>query len=92
MNRIIIAAGVAILTITLTFAQERHSDGDKALVRRVFIDILSQGKFETASEIFAKDFVKDWQREDLQEKYRGMFSWYLQQKIEVIQAGKVREV
>lgn len=31
---------------------------------------------------------KDWRREDLQQKYRGMFSWYLQQKIEVIRAGK----
>jgi uncharacterized protein len=25
---------------------------------------------------------KDWQRQDLQEKYRGNFSWYLQQKID----------
>ena len=25
---------------------------------------------------------KDWQREDLQRKYRGMFSWYLQRKID----------
>jgi len=25
---------------------------------------------------------KDWQREDLQRKYRGWFSWYLQRKIE----------
>ncbi len=25
---------------------------------------------------------KDWQRPDLQRKYRGMFSWYLQRKIE----------
>lgn len=24
---------------------------------------------------------KDWQNEELQRKYRGMFSWYLQQKI-----------
>jgi hypothetical protein len=24
---------------------------------------------------------KDWQNKDLQRKYRGMFSWYLQQKI-----------
>lgn len=31
---------------------------------------------------------KDWQREDLQEKYRGLFSWYLQQKIAVIEASK----
>jgi hypothetical protein len=25
---------------------------------------------------------KDWQRKDLQQKYRGMFSWYLQRKID----------
>jgi uncharacterized protein len=25
---------------------------------------------------------KDWQRKDLQQKYRGLFSWYLEQKIE----------
>jgi uncharacterized protein len=25
---------------------------------------------------------KDWQREDLQRKYRGKFSWYLQRKID----------
>jgi hypothetical protein len=25
---------------------------------------------------------QDWQRKDLQRKYRGMFSWYLQRKIE----------
>ena len=25
---------------------------------------------------------KDWQKKDLQRKYQGMFSWYLQQKID----------
>jgi hypothetical protein len=25
---------------------------------------------------------KDWQNKDLQQKYRGMFAWYLQQKID----------
>jgi len=25
---------------------------------------------------------KDWQQKDLQRKYRGLFSWYLEQKIE----------
>ena len=25
---------------------------------------------------------KDWQQKDLQQKYRGLFSWYLEQKIE----------
>lgn len=27
---------------------------------------------------------KDWQKKELQERYRGMFSWYLQAKIESI--------
>jgi hypothetical protein len=31
---------------------------------------------------------KDWQRKDLQEKYRGLFSWYLQQKIEALPRGE----
>jgi hypothetical protein len=25
---------------------------------------------------------KDWQRQDLQEKYRGYFAWFLQRKID----------
>jgi hypothetical protein len=27
---------------------------------------------------------KDWQQEDLQRKYRGLFSWFLQQKIDAL--------
>jgi hypothetical protein len=30
---------------------------------------------------------KDWQNEELQRRYRGMFSWYLQQKIAAPTAG-----
>jgi len=30
---------------------------------------------------------KDWQNEELQRKHRGMFSWYLQQKIAARKAG-----
>jgi uncharacterized protein len=34
---------------------------------------------------------KDWQNKDLQRKYRGIFSWYLQQKINAgIAAGEKR--
>jgi len=29
---------------------------------------------------------QDWRREDLQRKYRGLFSWYLQRKIEADQS------
>ena len=34
---------------------------------------------------------KDWQRKDLQEKYRGLFSWYLQQKIEALPTGELSQ-
>jgi hypothetical protein len=30
---------------------------------------------------------KDWQKKDLQRKYRGIFSWYLQRKIDAGEAG-----
>jgi SET domain-containing protein len=33
---------------------------------------------------------KDWQNKDLQRKYRGMFSWYLQQKIDA-QSGLITD-
>lgn len=65
MNRIIIAAGVAIFIVTASFAQDQHSEKDKAVVRRVFIDILSQGKFEAESEIFARDFVNHGTTKDV---------------------------
>jgi predicted ester cyclase len=65
MNRIIIATGVAILLVTASFAQDQHSENNKAIVRKVFIDILSQGKFEVASEVFAKDFVNHGTTKDI---------------------------
>lgn len=34
---------------------------------------------------------KDWQKEDLQLKYRGLFSWYLQQKIDAGSPGGDRQ-
>jgi hypothetical protein len=30
---------------------------------------------------------KDWRQNDLQQKYRGLFSWYLEQKIELGDLG-----
>jgi len=65
MNRIIIATGVAIFIATASFAQDQHAEKDKEVVRRVFIDILSQGKFEAASEIFAMDFVNHGTTKDI---------------------------
>src|SRR5580658_3088192 len=57
MKRIIASSGLAILIVTASFAQDQHADRNKAVARRVFTDILSQGKYEVAAEIYAKDFV-----------------------------------
>ena len=57
MNRIFVAAVLAILAVTPAFGQDLRADKNKAVVHRVFTDILSQGKFEVAPKIYAKDFV-----------------------------------
>ena len=65
MNRIFVAAVVAILAVTPAFGKDRRADKNKAIVRRIFIDILSQGKFEVAAEIYAKDFVNHGTTKDV---------------------------
>jgi steroid delta-isomerase-like uncharacterized protein len=65
MSRIFVAAVLAILAITPAFGKDQRSDKNKAVVRRIFTDILSQGKFEVASEIYAKDFVNHETTRDL---------------------------
>ncbi len=65
MKRIIAATALAVLMATASFAQDQPSERNKAVVRRVFIDILSQGKYEVAAEIYAKDFVNHDTTKDL---------------------------
>jgi steroid delta-isomerase-like uncharacterized protein len=65
MKRIIATTGLAILTVTAGFAQDQHAERNKAVVRKVFTDILSQGKYEVAAEIYAKDFVNHDTTKDL---------------------------
>ena len=31
---------------------------------------------------------KDWMKEELQEKYRGWFSWFIQRKIDMLSSNK----
>jgi hypothetical protein len=57
MTRIIVAVATAILAFSPAFGKDQRADKNKAVVHRVFTDILSQGKFEVAAEIYAKDFV-----------------------------------
>ena len=65
MNRILVAAVLAMLAVTPAVGKDRRADRNKAVVRRVFTDILSQGKFEVAAEIYAKDFVNHEGAKDL---------------------------
>ncbi len=65
MNRIVAATALAILMVTASFAKDRQEERNKAVVRRVFTDILSQGKFEVAAEIYASDYVNHEAARDL---------------------------
>ena len=57
MNRIFTAAILAILAVTATFRKDESAEKNKAIVRRVFIDIWTRGRCEVAQEIYAKDSV-----------------------------------
>lgn len=65
MKRIFVAALLVIFAVTAAFGQDERADKNKAIVRRIFTDILSQGKFEVAAEIYAKDFVNHGTTKDL---------------------------
>ncbi len=57
MNRICTAALVVTLFVATSFAKDGRTERNKAIARQVFTDILTQGKFEVANQIYAKDFV-----------------------------------
>jgi predicted ester cyclase len=65
MNRIFVAAVLTILGVTPAFGGDLRADKNKTVVRRVFTDILSQGNFEVAAEIYAKDYVNHQTTKDL---------------------------
>ena len=65
MKRIIATTGLAVLMVTACIAQDEHADRNKAVARRVFTEILSQGKYEVATEIYAKDFVNHDSAKDI---------------------------
>ena len=58
-------AALAIVMGTAGFAQDEAAERNKAVVRKVFTDILSQGKFEVAAEIYAKDFINHGPTKDI---------------------------
>jgi predicted ester cyclase len=66
MNRIIVAAAaLSILAVTPAFSRDQRVDKNKAVVRRVFTEILSQGKFEITDELYAKNYVNHDTSRDL---------------------------
>jgi predicted ester cyclase len=76
MKRIIATTAFAVLMVSASIAQDQHADRNKALVRKVFTDILSQGRFEVAPKIYARDFVSHGATKDIgvdedQAKNRG---------------------
>jgi predicted ester cyclase len=77
MNRILVAATLAALAVTATFGKPDRAEQNKEVVRKVFTDILSQGKFELAPEIYAKDFVNHGATKDigLDESQAGDRGW-----------------
>jgi predicted ester cyclase len=65
MHRILVAATLAALAVTAAFGKPDRAEQNKEIVRKVFTDILSQGKFELAPEIYAKDFVNHGATKDI---------------------------
>jgi predicted ester cyclase len=66
MNRILATAAVAMLAVMAPLGRaERTAEKNKAVVRRVFTEILSQGKFEAGAEIYAKDYVNHGTTKDI---------------------------
>ena len=65
MNRILIAALLATVTVTSSFAKDLRAEKNKAIARRVFTEILTQGKYDVTAEIYAKDFVNHGTTKDI---------------------------
>src|ERR1700688_1373382 len=65
MNRIFVAAALAALAVTAAYGKPDRAEQNKEIVRKVFTDILSHGKFEMALQIYAKDFVNHGATKDI---------------------------
>lgn len=65
MNRIFVAGAIAILAVSAAFGKPDRAEQNKEVVRKVFTDILSQGKFDEAPQIYATDFVNHGTTKDI---------------------------
>jgi predicted ester cyclase len=58
MNRIFVAAVLATLAVTASaFGKDEGVEKNNTIVRRVFTEIFSQGKYQVLAELYARDFV-----------------------------------
>src|ERR1700677_1755344 len=66
MKRILATAAVAMLAVMAPLGRaERTAEKNKAIVRKVFTEILSKGKFDVGAEIYAKDYVNHETTKDI---------------------------
>lgn len=57
MNRVFTTLLTGTLFVAAVFGMDTQMERNKAIARRVFTDIFTQGKYEVANQIYAKDFV-----------------------------------
>jgi predicted ester cyclase len=66
MNRMIVTAALGMLAVMAPLGRAgRTAEKNKAVVRRVFTEILSEGRFEVGAEIYAKDYVNHGTTKDI---------------------------
>ena len=66
MNRMIVTAALGMLAVMAPLGRaERTAEKNKAVVRRVFTEILPEGRFEVGAEIYAKDYVNHGTTKDI---------------------------
>lgn len=76
MRTVVFSLIAALLLSATASAADQQLPKNKAVAQRVFAEILSQGKFEVADEIYAQDFVnhgmtRDFSLKEDQEAARG---------------------
>jgi predicted ester cyclase len=66
MKRMLVTTALAMAAVMAPLGRaERTSERNKAVVRRVFTEILSEGKFDVGAEIYAKEYVNHGTTKDI---------------------------
>ena len=77
MKRLIAVSTCSFLLVGVIFASSLQEQ-NKALAKRAFEELLSQGRFELAEQLYAKDFVNHGIHRDvgLQEDQEALKGWH----------------